>query len=68
MAIVDKAIGIAIGLILLAYLILPMAGDLVTNGSWSDVGISSSLATGLMIIVIVLFLFALVKGTGGMKS
>lgn len=65
--IVNKAIGITIGLILLAYLILPIAGELVVNGSWSDVGIDSKLATGLMIIVIVLFLFTMVK-QGGKRS
>lgn len=61
MDVINKAVGLAIGLILLAYLILPIAGDLVTGGNWSAVGISSSLATGMMIIVIVLFLFAMIK-------
>jgi hypothetical protein len=66
---INKAIDIAVALILLSALILPIAGTLVQNGSWSDVGISSGLASGLILIVIVVFLFNIVKqNKGGKKS
>jgi hypothetical protein len=66
-ATINKALGITVALILLAYLILPIAGDLVTNGNWTAIGIPTGLATGLMIIVVIIFLFSIIK-TGGKRS
>lgn len=54
---VNQVKTIAISLILLAYVILPIMADLVANGNWTAVGISTGLVTGLMIIIVVMYLF-----------
>ena len=58
---------LVIGLILLAYLILPTMADLVANGNWSAIGISTGLVTGLMIIIVVFYIFGLM-GKDGKRS
>jgi len=65
---INKAVDIAIMFILLSALILPIAGDLIENGSWASVGISSALASGLVLIVLVVFMFSMVKANTGKKS
>jgi hypothetical protein len=61
MSVINKGVDLAILFLIGAYLIVPYAITFV-NANWTGVGLSASVVSGIVLILLIVFLFRQVKG------
>lgn len=64
MSVINKSVDLAILFLIGAVLIVPYAIQFAT-ANWTGAGISSTVATGIVTILLVVFLFSQVKNNAG---
>lgn len=65
MPVINRAIDLAILFIIGAYLIVPFAASFIGAPNWTQTGISSTLVQGIVIILLITFMFRQVQHHSG---